>query len=152
METTFEHVITKFWLHFLSSNSLLSPTTNISLSKWYFFYRGKLNWKFGILGHFLQHHKNFTRTSLLFHHIVHDLLYIQNGSTYFPLRLYFVCTSIFLHSPFSPSTFAAQLTCTSKHLGGVYQFLSIFHKIFVGAHIVLIFVHIVSTCGFVCDI
>ncbi|EUR56216.1 hypothetical protein PFBG_05997 [Plasmodium falciparum 7G8] len=51
----------------------------------------------------------------VFHHIVHDLLYIQNGTICVQRCLYFVCTLIFLHSPFSPSTFAAQLTCTSRH-------------------------------------
>ncbi|ETW56808.1 hypothetical protein PFUGPA_01205 [Plasmodium falciparum Palo Alto/Uganda] len=102
---TFEHVITKLCFHILSYNSLLTCMLNISWSKKYFFYRGKLNWKFGILTHFLQRHQNMVHTSLLFHDIVHDLLYIQNGSTYFPLRLYFVCTSIFLHSPFCTHIF-----------------------------------------------
>ncbi|EUR49187.1 hypothetical protein PFBG_06138 [Plasmodium falciparum 7G8] len=63
---TSEHVITKFSIHILSYNSLLSLITNISLSK----------------------------------------------------------------CPFSPSTLLAQLTCTSKHLGGVLLFGPIFPKNF----------------------
>ncbi|EWC74234.1 hypothetical protein C923_05090 [Plasmodium falciparum UGT5.1] len=153
----------------------------------------------------------------VFHHIVHHQLYIQNGTICVQLRLYFVCTLIFLHSPFSPSTFVAQLTCTSKHFitiilhtqhfyipnknytrkcvqliwccasgantyGFIYPILW-YHSasdantygfiypcfrplytqklvpkiactlevVHVGAHIVLIFVHIVSTCAFVYD-
>ncbi|ETW51313.1 hypothetical protein PFMALIP_00632 [Plasmodium falciparum MaliPS096_E11] len=112
---TSQHVITKFGLYILSYNSLITCTLNISLSKKYFFYRGKLYVKFGIFGHLLHHYENIVRTLLLLHHIVHDLLYIQNGTICVQLRLYFVCNSIFLHSQFSPSTFLAQLTCTSKH-------------------------------------
>ncbi|KNG75129.1 hypothetical protein PFMG_01337, partial [Plasmodium falciparum IGH-CR14] len=44
---TSQHVITKLWFDILSYNSLLSLITNISLSIWYFFYRGKLYVKFG---------------------------------------------------------------------------------------------------------
>ena len=70
--------------------------------------KGKKNWKFGILTHFLQRHQNMVHQFRVFHHIVHDQLYIQNGTICVQLCLYFVCTSIFLHSPFSPST----LRCT----------------------------------------
>ncbi|EWC78634.1 hypothetical protein C923_00683 [Plasmodium falciparum UGT5.1] len=86
----------------------------------------------------------------VFHHIVHDQLYIQNGTICVQLCLYFVCTLIFIHSPFSPSTFGAQLTCTSKHLGGVYQFFPIFVKIFgpfFGHYVGTIFIYQTKTIG-----